>query len=52
MKYPKSNKYDKQLVHDNMMGPNSLKFIEELTSHLNLEPSMKILDLGCGISLL
>ena len=31
MKYPKSEQYDKQFLLENMMGPNALKILEELT---------------------
>lgn len=32
----------------NMMGPNCIKILEELTSKIKLEKGMRILDLGCG----
>lgn len=48
MNYEKTEKYDKQFVNENLMGPNALKIAEELTSTLNLQPGMKVLDLGCG----
>jgi cyclopropane fatty-acyl-phospholipid synthase-like methyltransferase len=48
MQYPKTAKYDKQFVNDNLMGPNALKMVEELTLNLNLLPGMRVLDLGCG----
>ncbi|MBC2396782.1 SAM-dependent methyltransferase [Clostridium tetanomorphum] len=48
MEFLKSSKYDNQFVKENMMGPNALKMIEELTVNLNLQPGMKVLDLGCG----
>ena len=34
MKYIKTGKYDKQFLLDNMMGPNSIKIVEELTTGL------------------
>lgn len=46
--YPKTEKYDKNFVAENMMGPNSLKILEELTNDLPLKNGMRILDLGCG----
>lgn len=46
-----SSKYDTQFVNENLMGPNALKIMEELTSKLDLRPSMKVLDLGCGTGL-
>lgn len=48
MDFKKSEKYDRQFASDNMMGPNSLKMIEELTSAFNLHSEMRVLDLGCG----
>lgn len=48
MKFIKSAQYDKQFLLDNMMGPNALKILEELTVGLDLHPGMKVLDLGCG----
>lgn len=48
MKYPKSEQYDKQFLLENMMGPNALKILEELTEGIRLTSDMKILDLGCG----
>jgi len=44
----KSNKYDTDFVKENMMGPNSMKIIEELSESLELEKGMRVLDLGCG----
>jgi cyclopropane fatty-acyl-phospholipid synthase-like methyltransferase len=46
--FKKTAKYDKQFVSDNLMGPNALKMVEELTSKLDLHPGMRVLDLGCG----
>lgn len=34
-----------------MMGPNAMRVTEELASHLNIENSMRILDIGCGCGL-
>lgn len=48
MDFIKSSTYDKQFVTENLMGPNSLKMVEELTATLDLRPGMKVLDLGCG----
>ena len=42
------NKYDTDFVSKNMMGPNSMKIIEELAESLTLEKGMRVLDLGCG----
>lgn len=48
MEFVKSNRYDKKLINDNLMGPNPLKMLEELTANLELHPGMKVMDLGCG----
>ncbi|WP_254175635.1 SAM-dependent methyltransferase [Clostridioides difficile] len=48
MIFTKSNKYDKEFLMKNMMGPNCIKILEELTSKIKLEKGMRILDLGCG----
>lgn len=48
MMFTKSNKYDFDFVKENMMGPNSMKILEELSESLKLEKGMRILDLGCG----
>ncbi len=46
--FTKSNKYDFDFVKENMMGPNSMKILEELSESLKLEKGMRVLDLGCG----
>ena len=51
MEYTKSQTYDRQFLLDNMMGPNAMKILEELTQlpgMLELKPEMRVLDLGCG----
>jgi len=48
VKYPKSKEYNIQFLRENMMGPNSMKILEELTDGLILTSGMKVLDLGCG----
>lgn len=51
MKYTRSQTYDRQFLLDNMMGPNAMKMLEELTElpgMLELKPGMRVLDLGCG----
>jgi len=35
-------------IRENMMGPNSIRIIEELSESLDLKKGMKVLDLGCG----
>jgi len=47
-KYEKSEKYNKQFVTENMMGPNSMWLLEEVCEKLDLKPGMRVLDMGCG----
>ena len=49
--FPLSAKYDPHWILDNHMGPNVLWLTEILTQKLDLHPSMKVLDLGCGKAL-
>lgn len=48
MNFPKTNQYDQTFVRENMMGPNAMKLLEELTRQFRLEQGMRVLDLGCG----
>lgn len=48
MKYLKSSKYDSDFIKENMMGPNSMKILEELIENVPLKTGMRVLDLGCG----
>lgn len=48
MKFLKSNKYNKTFINENLMGPNSMKMLEELLQSVKLEKGMRVLDLGCG----
>jgi cyclopropane fatty-acyl-phospholipid synthase-like methyltransferase len=48
MMFTKSNKYDFDFVKENLMGPNAMKILEEVSESLNFEKGMKVLDLGCG----
>lgn len=48
MNFYKADKYDKDFLKANMMGPNSMKILEELLKDVNLNSSMRVLDLGCG----
>jgi cyclopropane fatty-acyl-phospholipid synthase-like methyltransferase len=48
MNFEKSNKYDKKFINDNLMGPNSMKMLEELLQSVKLEKGMRVMDLGCG----
>lgn len=42
--------YPIQWLNENMMGPNAIRLLDELTQDPNfkLEPGMRVLDLGCG----
>jgi cyclopropane fatty-acyl-phospholipid synthase-like methyltransferase len=43
-----NHEFDDAFVHENMMGPNSIRIIEEMTRTMELEEGMRVLDLGCG----
>lgn len=42
---------EKEYINKNMMGPNSITIIKELTQNSQLKQGMKVLDLGCGMGL-
>jgi cyclopropane fatty-acyl-phospholipid synthase-like methyltransferase len=46
--YIKTKNYNRDFLAKNMMGPNSMMVLEELTQNVPLKPGMKVLDLGCG----
>ena len=46
--FPRSAKYDRDWVLDNMMGPNALWLTESLAGCMDLKPGMRVLDMGCG----
>lgn len=46
--YPLSSKYDAGWLLDCDMGPNPLWLLEDLARDLDLQPGMKVLDLGSG----
>lgn len=48
MIYPKTNTYSHSFLQDNLMGPNAMKLLEELTSLASLPRDGLVLDLGCG----
>ncbi len=48
MNFIKTNQYDKNFLKENMMGPNAMKILEEMSQNLKLEKGMRVLDLGCG----
>src|SRR5579859_6576528 len=46
--YPRAAGYDTRWVLENLMGPNVLWLTEALTQVMDLQPGMRVLDLGCG----
>ena len=48
MDFFRTEKYDKDFLKPNMMGPNSMMILEELLEKVPLKPGMRVLDLGCG----
>lgn len=46
--FPRSAKYDRDWVLDNMMGSNALWLTESLAEGMDLSPGMRVLDMGCG----
>ena len=46
--FPRSAKYDPEWVLENMMGPNALWLTESLAECMDLQPNMRVLDMGCG----
>jgi cyclopropane fatty-acyl-phospholipid synthase-like methyltransferase len=47
----KTDKYNKNFLDQNMMGPNSMVILEELLGNFRLKRGMRVLDLGCGKAL-
>ncbi|WP_119727901.1 SAM-dependent methyltransferase [Thermomonospora amylolytica] len=47
-RFPRSGTYDPRWMIANVMGPNPLWLLEELTGRMELRPGMRVLDLGCG----
>ena len=43
--------FDRDFLLSTMMGPNCVRFAEELTANIPLSPPMRVLDLGCGMGL-
>ena len=50
-RYPRSAKYDAAWVLKGWMGPNVLWLTEWLCEKMELEPGMRVLDMGCGKAL-
>ncbi len=47
-KFPHSNAYNPEWIMESPMGAHPLWLTEWLTTHLDLQPDMRVLDLGCG----
>ncbi|HML47231.1 MAG TPA: methyltransferase domain-containing protein [Clostridia bacterium] len=46
--FPLSSKYDLEWLCENEMGPTSAWLTEFLIRDMNIQPGMRILDMGCG----
>jgi SAM-dependent methyltransferase len=46
--YPRASTYDPHWVMENLMGPNVLWLAEALSLVVQLQPGMRVLDMGCG----
>lgn len=50
----KLDNYNQKFIQDNMMGPNSMRILEEMMDYMhdnlniNFKAGMRVLDLGCG----
>ncbi|MCU0637477.1 MAG: methyltransferase domain-containing protein [Methanothrix sp.] len=44
----RDREYDAGFVKENLMGPNCLMIVDELSRSFPLKKGMKVLDLGCG----
>ena len=49
--FPLSSKYDPEWVLENQMGPSALWLTEWLCRDMDLEPGMRVLDMGCGMAM-
>jgi cyclopropane fatty-acyl-phospholipid synthase-like methyltransferase len=47
----KYKNYDTDFINNNLMGPNVIKIVEEITEKLDIKEGMRVLDLGCGNAL-
>ena len=50
-RFPRSATYDPAWIRTNQMGPNPLWLTEWLCEAMELQPGMRVLDLGCGKAL-
>ena len=44
----KADKYKELFSKEYLMGPNSMRLLEEMLNKYPLERGMRVLDLGCG----
>jgi cyclopropane fatty-acyl-phospholipid synthase-like methyltransferase len=51
MKFGKHTEFTQDFYQENMMGPSSVRILDELCERLELSQDMRILDLGCGTGL-
>lgn len=49
--FPRAAAYDPEWMLANLMGPNAVWLTEALTAALDLQPGLRVLDLGCGKAL-
>jgi SAM-dependent methyltransferase len=47
-RFPRTGKYNPGWIMENPMGSHPLWLTEWLTEHLDVQPGMRVLDLGCG----
>jgi SAM-dependent methyltransferase len=47
-RFPRSNAYNPAWITENPMGAHPLWLTEWLSGYLDLQPDMRVLDLGCG----
>jgi cyclopropane fatty-acyl-phospholipid synthase-like methyltransferase len=45
---PRSASYDPEWMLENLMGPNAVWLAEALSQVMDLQPGMRVLDMGCG----
>ncbi|HOJ92242.1 MAG TPA: hypothetical protein PKW23_01065 [Dictyoglomaceae bacterium] len=48
MDYIRSSKYNENLIHEKIMGPNPIKLAEELLTSHQIPNHATVMDLGCG----
>jgi cyclopropane fatty-acyl-phospholipid synthase-like methyltransferase len=49
--FPRAASYNPRWILENQMGPNVLWLTEALSQVLDLQPDMRVLDMGCGKAL-